>query len=117
MKATIEINNLCIRAHHGVSPQENITGNTFEVTAHLRYPIEDALINDTIESTLNYAEVVEVIKIEMAKPSQLLEHVAGRIRSSLVARFPKIQGGMIRIAKITPPISAQMQSVAVSIKW
>ena len=117
MKATIEINNLRIKAHHGVSPQENITGNTFEVTAHLRYPIEDALINDNIESTLNYSEVVDVIKKEMAKPSQLIEHVAGRIRSSLISRFPKIQGGMIHIAKITPPISAQLPSVAVTIKW
>lgn len=117
MKATIEINNLCIKAYHGVMTQENITGNTFEVTVHLRYPIEDAINTDNIESTLNYAEVVEQIKIEMKKTSQLLEHVAGRIRVSLISRFPKIQGGMIRIAKITPPISAQMQSVAVTIKW
>lgn len=117
MKATIEINNLCVRSHHGVLPQENITGNTFEVTVHLRYPIDDAIVNDNIESTLNYTEVVEQIKAEMKKPSQLLEHVAGRIRSTLVSRFPKIQGGMIRIAKITPPISAQMQSVAITIKW
>ena len=117
MKATIEVNNLCIRANHGVAPQENITGNTFEVTVHLRYPIDDAVINDNIESTLNYAEVVEQIKIEMKKPSQLLEHVAGRIRNALISRFPKILGGMIRIAKITPPISAQMQSVAITIKW
>ena len=117
MKATIEINNLCIRARHGVLPQENITGNNFEVTVHLRYPIEDAIINDNLDSTLNYAEVVDIIKVEMDKPSQLLEHVAGRIRSALTSRFPKIQGGMVRIAKITPPISAQLQSVAVTIKW
>ncbi len=114
---TIEINNLRLRAYHGVLEQERSAGNIFDVTMHLRYPIADATENDDIASTLNYAEAVEVAKKVMEQPSQLLEHVAGRLRNALVSHFPMIEGGMIRIAKLTPPINAQMQSVAVKIEW
>lgn len=115
--STIEINRLRLRAHHGVLPQERIAGNIFEVTVHLNYPITSAIKNDNIASTLNYADVIEVIKQIMEQPSQLLEHVVGRLQTALTEQYPKIKNGYIRIAKMAPPISEQVESVAVSIKW
>lgn len=115
--STIEINRLRLRALHGVLVQERIAGNIFEVTVHLNYPITPAIKSDDITSTLNYADVVDIIKRVMEQPSQLLEHVAGRLQSTLIEHYPKIQGGYIRIAKMKPPISEQLESVAVSIKW
>ncbi|MBQ9074186.1 MAG: dihydroneopterin aldolase [Muribaculaceae bacterium] len=115
--ATIEINKLRLRALHGVLVQERIAGNIFEVTVHLHYPVMSAIESDDIDSTLNYAEVVETIKTVMEQPSQLLEHVAGRLHKALTQQFPAISGGMIRIAKVTPPISTQLNSVAVTLNW
>ncbi len=117
MTTTIEINNLKIRARHGVLMQERSVGNDFTVTVHLRYPAEAAIANDDVSDTLNYADAVEIIKDEMATPSTLLEHVAGRIRQSLLDQFPKIEGGLVRVAKLKPPIPAQMDDVAVKIEW
>ncbi len=117
MTTTIEINNLRMRARHGVLMQERSVGNDFSVTVHLRYPIDEAMINDDVTDTLNYAEAVEIIKDEMSEPSALLEHVAARIRQSLIAKFPKIEGGFVRVAKLNPPITAQMENVAVKIEW
>ncbi len=115
---TIEINNLRCFARHGVMPQEHIIGNEFEVTVHLCYPSEKALLHDCLEDTINYAEVCHEIKQVMTEPSLLLEHVCGRIRNALLHRFPLIKGGLIRVAKLTPPIpNTQLQSVAVSLKW
>ncbi len=117
MKGTVEINGLRIFARHGVLPQERQVGNLFEVSAHLIYPMDRALEHDDLGGTLNYAEATGVIAEVMSEPSALLEHVAMRIKTALTGRFPLIQGGFIRVAKITPPIAAELDSVAIKIEW
>lgn len=117
MTGTVEINELRLYARHGVMEQERTVGNEFTVSVHLRYPMHRAILDDELDGTLNYAEAVEVIRREMSVPSALLEHVAGRIHSALISRWPLIEGGMIRVAKITPPIPAQMRDVAVRIDF
>ena len=117
MDGTIEINGLRIFARHGVMEQERAVGNMFEVTVHLRYPMDAALCHDSLDGTLNYAEGVALIKEEMDKPSALLEHVGYRIKKSFETHYPLIKGGSIRLAKLTPPISCELDSVAVKIEW
>lgn len=114
---TVEVNGLRLFARHGVMPQERVTGNIFEVSVHLRYPMERAMTDDALEGTLNYAEAVGIIRQCMDVPSALLENVAWRIAEALTAAFPEISGGMVRVAKITPPIAAELQDVAVRIEW
>jgi len=115
---TIEINALRIRAFHGVMPQEAVVGNDFEVTVHVRYPAGSGVDRDDLAGTLNYAEACTLIREVMAKRSMLLEHVCGRLQKALLERFPLITGGMVRVAKLTPPVSGvQLESVAVSLKW
>ncbi|MCM1483082.1 MAG: dihydroneopterin aldolase [Muribaculaceae bacterium] len=114
---TIDIDRLLIHAYHGVLRQEREVGNMFEVSVSLRYPAMEAVETDRLDATLNYAEAVEVIREVMAVPSQLLEHVAGRIRQALCMRFPLIKGGSVKVAKLNPPISAQLGSVSVTIFW
>ncbi|MCM1164105.1 MAG: dihydroneopterin aldolase [Muribaculaceae bacterium] len=115
--ATIEINGLRLFGRHGVGAQERQVGNIFEVTAHLRYPLDDALDSDNLNHTLNYAEAIGIIKTEMQTPSDLIEHVAGRIRNALLRKFPQISGGMLRVAKITPPVTAELKNVAIRLEW
>ena len=117
MKCCIEVNGLRLRAHHGVLPEERTLGNDFELTIRLYYPFDDALENDNLESTLNYAEAVDIARDVMSIPSALLEHVAGRLKKSFTDRWPLISGGFIRVAKITPPIDACLSDVAVTIEW
>lgn len=117
MTATIEVNGLRLYARHGVDRQETMVGNLFEVTVHLHYPVAAALLSDSIAATLNYASVVDIVTDVMRTPSALLEHVAGRIHAALTEAFPSIKGGMIRVAKITPPIPAELADVAVRLEW
>ncbi len=115
---TIEINRLRVYAHHGVMPQERTIGNDFEVSVKLLYPASDAIANDNLDGTLNYAEVCAEIKSVMAEPSALLENVCGRLRNALSLRFPLITQGTIKVAKLMPPIPGiQMESVAVELTW
>ncbi|MBQ8773344.1 MAG: dihydroneopterin aldolase [Muribaculaceae bacterium] len=117
MKSTIEINRLRVYAHHGVMPQETTVGNVYEVSVGLSYPIEKAMLNDDIQSTLNYAHAVAIITKVMEEPSKLLEHVAHRIHKALTEKWPLISGGYIKITKISPPIPAQIESVSIKIEW
>lgn len=117
MRGTIEINGLRLRARHGVMSEERILGNNFELTIHIDYPIAEAMESDDIEATLNYAEAVETAQEVMDEPSALLEHAIGRLKSALLAKWPLISGGYIRLAKLNPPINARMDNVAVSVRW
>ncbi len=117
LSGTIEINRLRLNARHGVLEQERTIGNTFEVTVHLHYPIGVAMQYDNLNTTINYADVVQLIKDEMEIPSLLLENIAYRIKTKATTQYPKISGGYIKVAKIAPPISAQLESVAISIRW
>lgn len=116
-EVTIEVNGLRIYARHGVDQQETLVGNQFEISIHLRYPADEAVEHDRLEGTINYAEVVDVAKGVMATPSLLIENAAGRLKDALLTKFPGITGGMVRVAKLVPPIPAELESVAVVLRW
>lgn len=117
MRTSIILDRLRFYAFHGVEEQERRVGNIFTVSLRLDYPFEEAMATDRLTATLNYAEAYEVVKQEMAIPSRLLEHVAGRIRRSLLLRFPQISGGRIRVEKLRPPIPGCDGTAAVEIDW
>jgi dihydroneopterin aldolase len=115
MKKSIEVNGLRLYARHGVLPQEQKVGNLFEVSVRVDYPF--SLDSDNLNDTLSYVEIINLVNAEMEIPSKLLEHVAGRIYHALIGRWQEIAGGKISIRKLTPPISAEVSSVGVTLEW
>ena len=103
-QSTIELCNLSFHAYHGVLPHERLLGNTFTVDITLETDFRHAIDTDELCGTINYAEAYEVVKSEMNIPSQLLEHVCGRIGTALLDHFPTLQSVLVRIAKHNPPI-------------
>ncbi len=117
MTGTITLERMQFHAHHGVLEQERRVGNDFEVTLQLRYPLEKASQSDNLADTLNYAEAYDIVAAEMARPSQLLEHIAGRIIRALRSRFPLIEGGSITVSKLTPPFKCQIAAVSITLHF
>ncbi len=115
MITSVEIDRLRVSARHGVLPQERKVGNEFEVTVKLDYPWD--IDSDALDGTLDYAALIELVKQEMSTPSALLEHVAGRIYHRVLREWPGVCGGYIRIAKLTPPVTAQLAAAAVTLSW
>ena len=110
--------NARFHAYHGVLPQENVVGNTFFVTVRLDCDLSRAMEADSVEYSVNYAEVVEIIKQQMAVTSKTLENVVFRIREVLQQHFPQVSSGMVKVAKQSPPISgAKAEEVAVSVDF
>lgn len=114
---SIAISGLKVYGRHGCFPQETVVGNEFVVDLELRFDATVAMTTDDISATVNYAEVIELVKKEMAVTSRLIEHVAYRIAEAVRCNFPLVVGGSIRLSKPAPPVSAQLDSVAFVYTW
>ena len=90
----ILLKNVLFFAHHGVAPQEMVTGNEFYID-------------------LSYADIYAILKQEMEIPSKLLEHVCGRIATRLFQEFPGIEEIEIKLSKRNPPMGADIDSAGV----
>lgn len=117
MRSSLHILRQQVYAYHGTSEQERRVGNRFEVTLRLDYPFERALESDDLSHTANYALLCDIIKEELAIPSKLLEHVAGRIIARCRRQWPEATGGRVAISKLTPPIDAQIDAAVVEVEW
>lgn len=115
--STIHIRGLRVYAYHGVLPQERIVGNVFSIDADLKVNVENAMKNDSLDATVNYAEIIDVIKKCMAQPSALLENVACRIVETINGRYPQVEGGSVSVFKLQPPVSAELESVGFTYSW
>lgn len=115
MSSKIYLRNVRFHAFHGVLPQEGIVGNDYLVNLVLDYDFSSAMKTDDLQGTLNYAEVYQKVREEMAVPSKLLEHVAGRIAHRLFSDFPEIQRLQLSITKVNPPMGADSDGAGVEV--
>ena len=115
MSSKIYLRNVRFHAFHGVLPQEGIVGNDYLVNLVLDYDFSSAMKTDDLQGTLNYAEVYQKVREEMAVPSKLLEHVAGRIAHRLFSDFPEIQELQLSITKVNPPMGADSDGAGVEV--
>ena len=115
MSSKIYLRNVRFHAFHGVLPQERIVGNDYLVNLVLDYDFSSAMKTDDLQGTLNYAEVYQKVREEMAVPSKLLEHVAGRIGHRLFSDFPEIQKRPLSITKVNPPMGADSDGAGVEV--
>lgn len=115
MSSKIYLRNVRFHAFHGVLQQEGIVGNDYLVNLVLDYDFSSAMKTDDLQGTLNYAEVYQKVREEMAVPSKLLEHVAGRIAHRLFSDFPEIQKLQLSITKVNPPMGADSDGAGVEV--
>lgn len=113
---SIELSNIHLYAYHGALPQENKVGGWYTLSLQASIGNLDSIESDKLEATVNYADIYEVICSEMKIPSQLLEHVCGRIISKLFEKFESIEDIEITLTKDTPPMGGDRLSSCVRIK-
>lgn len=115
MSGYILLNNIRFYAHHGVAKQETVVGNEYTINLRLKTDISQAIVSDNVQDTVNYAEIYETVKQEMLIPSQLLEHVAGRIIKRIFHDFPQIEHIELKLLKRNPPMGADIDSAGIEI--
>ena len=117
MKTSIFLDEVRFHAFHGVMPQERAVGADFTVWLKVGYDFVKAAESDELIDTISYADLYEVVRAEMDKPSQLLEHVALRIVKAVAARWPRIDTIDLRLAKDNPPMGADCKGAGVEIHY
>ena len=111
------LRNVRFYAFHGVLPQERQVGGDFLLSLRVGYPLAGAMVSDEVGDTLNYATLYTLAKREMDVPSQLLEHVAGRIVNAITTAFPAVTSVDLELTKQNPPIGADCDGAGVEVHW
>jgi dihydroneopterin aldolase len=114
MTYDLKIEGLEFRAPHGCYDVEQLVGGNFTVDLTLSVDDNGAAAADDITRTVNYVEVYEIVREQMAQPSRIIENVAQRILNTISARFPQIVRAEITLAKLAPPIGGKAHRVAVT---
>ena len=113
----IRLEGLRFHAFHGVMPQEKKVGGDFLVTLRVGYPLATAMASDDVNDTLDYAALYRLVEQEMRQPSNLLEHVAGRIAEAIEKAFPQVSSIDLTLTKLNPPMGADCQGASVEVHW
>ena len=102
-------------AYHGVMEQERRVGGEYLVSLRIEADLSRPVVSDDVADTINYAALYEMVAREMAQPSKLLEHVAGRIAQRVLEDFPLADALSVRITKCNPPMGADSKGASVEI--
>jgi dihydroneopterin aldolase len=105
----IELEGMEFKAYHGVLEQEKVRGNEFVVDFRGELDLSAAAESDSLNDTLNYADIYEIVAYEMSIPSELLENVAGRILKAIEKQFPQLVSFSVRVSKKRPPVEGVAQ--------
>ena len=103
-------------AHHGCFQQERTIGTHFTVDIVFNTDTSLAEQTDNIADTVSYLDVYQIVKREMQKPSNLLEHVARRVGESVLNEFDAVTDIKVKVSKMNPPLGGQMHSVSVELE-
>ena len=100
----IRLRDIQCYAYHGVLEEEKQKGNTFLVGVSITIDNPQSMPSDDIQDTLDYCSVCAIVQREMQVRSDLLEHVAWRIKNALLVAFPQAAEVKVTVAKQAPPL-------------
>jgi len=115
MTGTVALEGLEFHAYHGVYPHERSSGNKFQVDVAVETAFQQKAFADDLTGTLNYEDLYAVVKLEMDKPSKLLETVAHAIAQNILRSFPAAMQAEVKISKFNPPIGGVCRKASVQV--
>jgi dihydroneopterin aldolase len=112
---TIEITGLSLYTHHGVSEAEREVGQRLVLDLRLDVGETDATVTDSIEDTVDYAEVCQLVAlIAQQRSHKTLERLCSTIADRLLADYD-LEGVWVKAAKPEPPIALTVDEVSVEV--
>ena len=99
----IHLHHLSFFCHHGLYEEEKMTGGTFIVNLDLDISNNESVIT-SINETIDYAAIYEMVKKRMMISVPLLETLAMEIADIIIAASPLINKVSVNIIKLAAPI-------------
>ena len=111
------IDDLKIFARHGVFEHENINGQNFYVSAVMYVDTERAGIYDSLEDSVDYGSVCELIgRVMTGNTFRLIETAAQAVAAAILREFPLVRKIEVEIRKPEAPVPMDFRSVSVRIE-
>jgi 7,8-dihydroneopterin aldolase/epimerase/oxygenase len=112
---TVEITGLSLYTHHGVSEAEREVGQRLVLDLRLDVGETDATVTDSIEDTVDYAEVCQLVAlIAQQRSHKTLERLCSTIANRLLADYD-LEGVWVKATKPEPPIPLSVDEVSVEV--
>ena len=112
---TVEITGLSLYTHHGVSEAEREVGQRLVLDLRLDVGESDATVTDSIEDTVDYAEVCQLVAlIAQQRSHKTLERLCSAIANRLLADYD-LEGVWVKATKPEPPIALSVDEVSVEL--
>lgn len=111
---SIHLHDVIIHAYHGVYAEEKVLGNDFVVNVTVSYQPAKYPVT-SLEDTIDYVAVYELVQKRMNIATPLLETIASEIALEILAQFSLSETVNISIRKQHPPIPAYQGSTGVSL--
>ena len=112
---TVEITGLWLYTRHGVSDAEREVGQRLVLDLRLDVGQTDATVTDSIEDTVDYAEVCQLVAlIAQQRSHKTLERLCSTIADRLLADY-ELEGVWVKATKPEPPIALSVDEVSVEI--
>ena len=112
---TIEIAGLSLYTHHGVSEAEREVGQRLVIDLRLDIGQTDATVTDSIEDTVDYAEVCQLVALVAQQRShRTLERLCSTIADRLLSDY-ELEGVWVKASKPEPPIALPVEEVSVEV--
>ncbi len=111
----VSLDGLEFFAYHGYYDEEQKVGNKYSVDITVEADLQKAAKKDSLEETVNYEALYEVVKREMQLRSRLLEHIGHNIIRTVFDQFPSVKAVEISISKYNPPIGGVCKQARVTL--
>ena len=109
----IRLNDIRVYAYHGCLVEEGQIGSDYIVDLEVKVDFSKASESDELSDTVDYVQLLKIVRSEMATRSKLLEHVGQRIVNSILLEIDQVRKVKVAIAKINPPIGGDVREVRV----
>jgi dihydroneopterin aldolase/2-amino-4-hydroxy-6-hydroxymethyldihydropteridine diphosphokinase len=101
---------------HGVLAEEQERPQPFRVDLELLVDLAPAGSSDALADTVDYGSLVEAVRaIVASEHHQLLERLAARI-AEVCRADPRVQGVVVEVRKLVPPVPGDIDDVGVRIE-
>ena len=112
----IRIEELVVYANHGVLDEEKNLGQKFVISANIYADLEEAGRTDSVDKTINYAKVCELItKVSQEETFDLIETLAYVIADKVLEEYELIDIIEITVNKPFAPINLPVDNVSVTV--
>ena len=102
--------------YHGLFEHERLNGQDFYVDLILNIDLEAASISDSIDDTVNYAEIADLVVTEIVtNPVSLIEKLAGRIAERILNTHLIVNSVTVTVHKPQAPVAPALEDIAVQI--